>query len=59
MSEKEIYLLKRPCLNRGLTLKNNRNGTVLIDGELFSNMKDCEEFLIKFKGEKLWTLYHF
>lgn len=46
ITKEEFLRLVSPCKNRNATLLNNNDGTVLINGNMFGTMNQCEEYLI-------------
>jgi len=42
-----------PCKGRHLTLVNNNDGTITIDGQLFCSIEEVEELLISVKRKDL------
>jgi len=45
MDNRFIHNLKVPCKNRGITLTDNKDGTIMLDGLLFDTMQGAETYL--------------
>jgi len=45
ISEGDVIRLRQPCKNRAVTLQDNKDGTVSIDGQEFDRSIDVECFL--------------
>ena len=45
MNTAYIFQLKQPCKNRGITLKNNGDGTVTMDGKKLETISECEGYM--------------
>ena len=45
MNEGFIFNLKQPCLNRGIELIDNKDGSVTINEKRFETMRECESYI--------------
>lgn len=45
LNSKYIFNLAKPCANRGISLIDNGNGTVTINGMVFDTMHEVEDYL--------------
>lgn len=49
ISQEDFLRLVTSCRNRNVTLVNNGDGSVSINGNEFGTMRDCENYLINIK----------